>query len=136
MVGLPKAARMNLALQTCEKDPKLRPWKAARIYNVSLMILSLRRASRTPRSDTTPNSRKLDQLEEEALVEYILKLDSQEYSPRFSNVGDWPVNCFAGTHHAHRERRLPRRIYQPWKAFPEAITKENIQGGFRWTYSF
>src|SRR6266850_6955373 len=88
MVDFPKAAHMNLALQTCENDPKLRLRKAARIYNVSLTIHSLRRASRTPRSDTTPNSRKLDQLEEEALVEYILKLDSQGYSPRLCNVGD------------------------------------------------
>ncbi|KAK1837529.1 transposase [Colletotrichum chrysophilum] len=40
------------------------------------------------RRDTIPNSRKLTELEEEKLVEYILDLDSRSFPPRISGVED------------------------------------------------
>ena len=42
----------------------------------------------TARRDIMPNSRKLTNLEESTIVEYILDLDSRSFPPRLSGVQD------------------------------------------------
>jgi hypothetical protein len=61
---------------------------AAKIYGVSQMTLGRRRAGKPARCDTTPNSKKLTQSEEEAIVRYIVELDARSFPPRLSGVED------------------------------------------------
>ena len=49
--------------------------RAAAVYNVSERTIRRRRAGTLAQRDSQPNSKKLTQLEEEAIVKYILDLD-------------------------------------------------------------
>ena len=60
--------------------------RAAKIYNVPRTTLSDCRHGTQSRSNLVANSRKLSDLEEQKLVEYILDLDSRGFSPRISGV--------------------------------------------------
>ncbi len=79
---------MVLALEALEKDPKLRLRAAAKIYSVPYTTLYHRRAGRPPRRDTTPNSKKLTQSEEEAIVRYIIELYTRAFPPRLYGIED------------------------------------------------
>jgi hypothetical protein len=79
-------ASINLALQALQKDPGLSVRRAAQVYQVCKKKLGRRRQGMQPRSDIMANSRKLSDLEEQKLVEYILDLDSRGFSPRISGV--------------------------------------------------
>jgi len=81
-------SRVILALQALQNDKKLSVLAIAKIYNVNRMTLTRRRASRPTRRDTTPNSKKLTKSEEEAIVQYILKLDIRSFLLRLSGVED------------------------------------------------
>ncbi len=83
-----KEARVILALKALENDENLSLRAAAKIYNVHHTTLLQRRAGRPARGDTTPNSKKLTQSEEEAIVQYILKLVSRSFPPRLRSVED------------------------------------------------
>ena len=50
--------------------------------------LSYRIASRTYRPETKPNYYKLNDLEEETLVRYILDLDTRGFAPRLASIED------------------------------------------------
>ena len=83
-----KEARLLLALEAIQNDKKLSIRAAAKLYNVPEATLRHRRASRTARRDTPPNSKKLTQSEEEAVVRYILELDLQSFLPRLNGIED------------------------------------------------
>ena len=83
-----KEARLLLALEAIQNDKKLSIRAAAKLYNVPEATLRHRRAGRTARRDTPPNSKKLTQSEEEAVVRYILELDSRSFLPRLRGVED------------------------------------------------
>ncbi|KAL2885554.1 hypothetical protein HOO65_070016 [Ceratocystis lukuohia] len=79
-------ANINLALQALKKDPKLSPYRASEIYKVSYRTLQ-RRCNGTPsRRDTIPKSRRLSDLEEQIIVQFILDLDSRGFPPRLHGV--------------------------------------------------
>ena len=69
-------AKIQLTLEALGKDEKLRVAGAATLYGVSKSTLKRRRAGTTSRRDTPANSRKLTILEENAIIQYILELDS------------------------------------------------------------
>lgn len=77
-----------LALQALENNTNLSVRAAAKIYNVSHTILYRRRAGRPSRRDTTTNSRKLTDLEEQAIVQYITELCTRSFPPRLRGVED------------------------------------------------
>lgn len=81
-------ARIVVALQAIQTDPKLSLRRAAKIYEVCRKKLGRRQQGMQLRSDIMANSRKLTDIEEQKLVEYILKLDSRGFSPRIINVED------------------------------------------------
>jgi hypothetical protein len=83
-----KEARVVLALKALENDEKLSLRAAAKLYDVPVSTLSYRRAGRTARRDTAPNSKKLTQSEEEAIVQYVLELDARSFPPRLRGVED------------------------------------------------
>ena len=61
---------------------------AAKIYQVPKSTLYDRIAGRTPRLETRPNCRKLNDIEEDTIVQYILNLDSRGFPPRLASVED------------------------------------------------
>jgi hypothetical protein len=75
-----------LALQALQNDPSLSLRTAAKTYNVSHTILRHRRAGRPARRDAVPNSKKLNKLEEEAIVKYIIDLVERYFPPRLIMV--------------------------------------------------
>ena len=77
-----------LAIQAMQKDPALRARGAARIYSVDHRKLGRRIHGMRPRRDIPANSRKLTDLEESVLVQYILDLAAKGFPPRLSVVGD------------------------------------------------
>src|SRR4030088_2372092 len=77
-----------LALQAVENDPSLSLRAAAKTYGVHHTKLSSRKRGRKERRDTIANSRKLTDLEESVLVQYILDLDSRAFPPRLRGVED------------------------------------------------
>jgi hypothetical protein len=87
---------------------------AAAIYNVPEKTIRRRRADIPSRRNCQPNSRKLTQVEEEVIVNYILDLDQRRFAPTYAAVRDmadkllvargggqvgqkWPSNFFKRT---------------------------------------
>ena len=83
-----KEARVILALEALENDENLSLREAAKIYNVSRMTLTRRRAGRPAQRDTTPKSRRLTDSEENAIVQYIVELVARSFPPRLRGVED------------------------------------------------
>jgi hypothetical protein len=79
-------SRIILAIQALKQDPKLSVRRAVQIYGVPRSTLRDRRVGRVVRRDMSANSRKLTDLEEEAIVRRILDLDSRGFQPRQSDV--------------------------------------------------
>ena len=88
MSSIPREARINLALKAVGENPKLSLFAASKIYSVSYTTLYNRRAGRPTRRDTTPNSRRLTDSEEKAIVQYVLELDARSFPPRLRGVED------------------------------------------------
>ncbi|ODQ69986.1 hypothetical protein LIPSTDRAFT_333783 [Lipomyces starkeyi NRRL Y-11557] len=80
--------KIILALLAVKQNPKLSICEVARIYSVSRATLARRQRGQRSRRDTLANSRRLTDLEEYIIVEYILDLDSRTFSPRISGVED------------------------------------------------
>jgi hypothetical protein len=79
-------ARIVLALQALQNDPKLSLRHAAKVYKVSLTSLYRRRNGIQSRRDTIPKSRRLSDLEEQIIVQFVLDLDSRGFPPRLCGV--------------------------------------------------
>ena len=77
-----------LALQALKNDQNLSLRAAAKIYNVSHRTLARRRDGKSARHDIPANSRKLTDLEERAIVRYIVELVTRLFSPRLCGVKD------------------------------------------------
>ena len=83
-----KEARLLLALEAIEKSKKLSIRAAAKLYNVPEATIRHRRTGRPARRDTPANSRKLTDLEEKAIVQYVIELDVRVFPPRLRGVED------------------------------------------------
>ena len=83
-----KEARVILALQALQNDTKLSLRAAAKLYNVPVSTLGHRRTGRAVRRDLPANSRKLTDLEEETIVQYVIELYKRAFPPRLSSVED------------------------------------------------
>ncbi|KAG6990148.1 Tigger transposable element-derived protein 6 [Fusarium oxysporum f. sp. conglutinans] len=79
-------ARILLALQALQNNPKLRLRRAATIYKVGYSTLRDRRNGIQSRSDWVPKSRKLSDLEEQIIVQFLLDLDSRGFPARLRFV--------------------------------------------------
>lgn len=83
---MPNEANLINALEALKRNPKLTIRRAAKIYNISHITLGRRQHGTQSRRDITANSRKLINSEEEAIVRYIIDLDSRSFPPRKSSV--------------------------------------------------
>src|SRR4029434_6752625 len=79
-------ARTLLALQALQNNPNLRVKPTARIYKISEARLRRRQDGIQSRGDIIPNSRRLSNLEEQIIVQFILDLDSRGFPPRLRAV--------------------------------------------------
>jgi hypothetical protein len=83
-----KEARVILAVEAIRNNPKLSIAAAAKIYDVASRTIRRRLADIPARRDTTPNSKKLTESEEEAIVRYIVELVARAFPPRLCGVED------------------------------------------------
>ena len=79
-------ARILLALHAYQNNPSLGLKRAAKTYKVSYGTLWRRHNGIQSQRDTTPKSRKLSDLEEQIIVQFILDLDSRGFPPRLRCV--------------------------------------------------
>ena len=75
-------ARVLLALQALQNNPKLSVRKAATIYQINRCTLGRRQKGIQSTRNTTTKSRNLSDLEEQIIVQFILDLDSRGFPPR------------------------------------------------------
>jgi len=80
--------QLQLALQAMERDKKLTPFAAAKLYGVSRTTLNQRRKGVCPRAEIIANSRNLDPLEEDVIIRRVIDLYEQGFSPGLSLVED------------------------------------------------
>jgi hypothetical protein len=78
--------RIQLAIVAMKRDPKLSIRDTASIYSVNRMTLARRLRGRVSKIESIPASRKLSNIEENAIIEHIKSLDSKGYPPRRSHV--------------------------------------------------
>ena len=81
-------ANIHLAISALQQNQFQSEAVAAQTFNVSRDTLHRRRAGKPARRDCQPNSKKLTQLEEEVIVNYILDLDTRGFSPTYAAVRD------------------------------------------------
>ncbi len=77
-----------LALEALQNNKNLSVLATSKIYNVSEATLRRRRAGKPARRDIPANSRKLTDLEEKVIVDYIIDLVSRAFPPRLLGVED------------------------------------------------
>jgi len=77
-----------LALKALKRDAILKVNTATKIYGVDRIILTRRRNGKPVRCDTLANSRKLTDLKEKTIVQYIIKLCIRIFHPRLYYVED------------------------------------------------
>ena len=80
--------QLQLALQAMERDKKLTPFAAAKLYRVSRTTLNQRRKGVCPRAEIIANSRNLDPLEEDVIIRRVTDLYEQGFSPGLNLVED------------------------------------------------
>jgi hypothetical protein len=79
-------ARILLALQALQNNPKLKLRPTAKAYQVKYGTLRNRKNGIQSQRDWIPKSRRLSNLEEETIVQFILDLDSRGFPPRLRFV--------------------------------------------------
>jgi hypothetical protein len=79
-------ARILLALQALQNNPKLSTRRAATIYEVNYRTLQRRHNGIQSRHNWIPKSRKLSDLEEQIIVQFIVDLDSRGFPSRLRFV--------------------------------------------------
>jgi hypothetical protein len=95
-----KEARLLLALEAIKQSENLSIRAVAKLYNVPEATIRHRRKGRAARRDVLANSRKLTDLEEKSIVQYITELSTRAFPPRLSGVEDM-------ANHLLRERDAP-----------------------------
>ena len=88
MPPISKEARIILALEAIQNDDQISLRAAAKLYEIPFSTLRDRHAGRPARRDIAPNSKKLTQSEEEAIVQYVLELVARSFPPRLRGVED------------------------------------------------
>jgi hypothetical protein len=86
--SLKREGRITLAIQSIQQGQIQSTRSAAKPYDIPRKTLRDRLKGKRVRRDCTPNCLKLTKLEEQVIVNFILDLDSQGFSPRVYEVED------------------------------------------------
>jgi hypothetical protein len=81
-------ANIHLAISAINRNQIQSVRGSAQTFAVPRTTLRHRRAGMPARRDCQPNSKKLTQLEEEVIVNYILDLDTRGFAPTYAAVRD------------------------------------------------
>ena len=103
-----KEARIILAIQAINKDPKLSIRASAAIFSIPWTTVRDRINGAASQRDFIPKSRKLTNSEESAILEQIIDLDSRAFPPRLSAVEDM-ANLLLATRNAS-DASDPQRV--------------------------
>jgi len=79
-------AKVLLALQAYQNNQKLSLRRAAKVYEIPYTTLYRRQHGISARCDWIPKSRKLSDLEEQIIIQFILDLDSRGFPPQLRGV--------------------------------------------------
>ena len=101
-------ADIQLALSSLNANQIQSNRRAAKAFNVPRTTLNDRRAGKPARRDCQPNSKKLTQIEEEVIVNYILDLDQRGFAPTYAAVRDMADKLLAA--------RGAGKVGQKWPA--------------------
>ncbi|KAF6527566.1 hypothetical protein HZS61_007868 [Fusarium oxysporum f. sp. conglutinans] len=118
-------AHILLALRALQNNPKLTLRRAAKIYKVDPMKLWRRQQGILSRRDTTPKSRKLSDLEEQTIIQFIVDLDSRGFPPRLRGVEEManrlladrdasPVGKRWASNFVRRHKELKTRFFRKY----------------------
>src|SRR5688500_6123798 len=118
-------ARILLALQALQNNPKLSLRRAATIYKVPFETLRRRHHGMQSRSNIIPKSRRLSDLEEQIIVRFVLDLDSRGFPSRLRFVEELANSLLAdrdaspvGKRWAHnfvkRQAELKTRLFRKY----------------------
>lgn len=83
-----KEARILITIEILRINPKLSIQKAAKIYDVPESTLYTRMNGTVFRAEFWPPNQLLGELKKKVLLEYIIDLDNQEFSPKLESVED------------------------------------------------
>ncbi|KFZ20689.1 hypothetical protein V502_03065 [Pseudogymnoascus sp. VKM F-4520 (FW-2644)] len=122
-----KESQIIMAIEAIQRDQKLSRWKAATIYNVPKATLCHRMNGRVAKQESRHAAYRLTITEEEAVVQYILDLDTQGFAPQHAGVEDMANLLLA--------QRNSRRVGKHWA---EKFIKRqpNLKTRFNCTYDF
>ncbi|KAH7471139.1 hypothetical protein FOMA001_g13604 [Fusarium oxysporum f. sp. matthiolae] len=118
-------AKTLLALQALQNNPKLSVRRAAKMYEIDERRLRRRQQGIQSRRDWIPKSRKLSDLEEQIIVQFILDLDSRGFPSRLRFVEEMANSLLAdrdaspvGKRWAHnfvkRQPELKTRLFRKY----------------------
>ncbi|KAL2884579.1 hypothetical protein HOO65_110050 [Ceratocystis lukuohia] len=113
-------ARIILALQSFQNDPKLSLRRAATTYQVPLETLRRRHNGIQSRCNTIPKSRRLSDLEEQTIVRSILDLESRGFPLRLRFLEEMANYLLAGRDTSPLGQRWARNFV---KRQPELKTR-------------
>lgn len=85
-ISISREPQIQLALQTLKQDATLSNRRATALYSIPESTLRSQRARKQYLPDRRPKSIRLTPTEEEVIVQKVLNLDAQGFSPRLTNV--------------------------------------------------
>ena len=81
-------ARILLAIEAIQTPPTISIRQSSKLFGVLRSTIQARMEGRSAFKDSRSGKLNLIKLEEEAIVQYILDLDSRGFSPKIADVGD------------------------------------------------
>jgi helix-turn-helix, Psq domain/Tc5 transposase DNA-binding domain len=122
-----REAKIMLAIEAIQSTKKISVRKAATLYEVPESSLRRRMNGHTPRAETRANGHILKPTEEDAIVQYILDLDTRGFPPRIAGVEDM-ANLLLAT-------RSTRRVGKQW-AYRFVNRQPELKTRFTRVYDF
>jgi hypothetical protein len=121
MASVSNEADLILAIQAIKQNPKLSFRQAASTYNIPLSSLYYRLNERTAFRDYTPKLRAITELKKQTIVDYVLDLDSQGFSPAIAYIKNMANNLRktrdaprVGTRWAYRFINRRKKLKTRW----------------------